>query len=419
MKRFIITILCVSVFFVGLGVLIEKVGAKFKSDEKALELVRKARIAIGGENAITGVQSMLIVGKTTKTFSVDGFARSEEGESEIALQLPDKLMRMMKLGKHDGNTVGEVQMTKQLDVVVVSGSKDKINVTVDANGTGGERQIIIKKDDGTVEELTGAEADKVVAMDGGDTGDNFRRIIIKKPDGTVEEINGTEAGKKIAIAKESGTAEFPTTDGKAIIVRRADAGENINWVGDGKSVVFDRETNGGLHGGMRQNEMLRLTLSLLMTAPQGMDVNYTFGGESDLDGTACNIVIAEFGGTSFKIFLSKSSNLPVMMNYTGHQMPQVMKFRTEARNSGEAPKDTMVFTRRMEGPDTAMADYSVKFSDYRSVGGVQLPYKWTQTVGGNADETFGVTSYEINPANIAEKFQNQRVMVRATKADKQ
>jgi hypothetical protein len=106
-----------------------------------------------------------------------------------------------------------------------------------------------------------------------------------------------------------------------------------------------------------------------------------------------------------------------MMNYTGHRMPNVVKFKAEAPKTGDAAKDTMVFTRSMAG--TGTAEFSVKFADYRTVGGLQLPYKWTQTVGGNLDETFDVTSYEINPANISEKFQNQKVMVRTIKPDKQ
>ena len=61
------------------------------------------------------------------------------------------------------------------------------------------------------------------------------------------------------------------------------------------------------------------------------------------------------------------------------------------------------------------AEFSIKFSDYRAVNGVQLPFKWTQTVGGTTDETFDVTSYDINPANIADKFTNQRVLVRSAK----
>ena len=38
---------------------------------------------------------------------------------------------------------------------------------------------------------------------------------------------------------------------------------------------------------------------------------------------------------------------------------------------------------------------------------------------GEVGETFDVTNYEINPANIAEKFQNHKVMVRTKKPDGQ
>jgi hypothetical protein len=49
---------------------------------------------------------------------------------------------------------------------------------------------------------------------------------------------------------------------------------------------------------------------------------------------------------------------------------------------------------------------------------MQLPYKWTQTVGGQPDQNVDVMSYEINPANIAEKFQNMssKTMLRTNKA---
>ena len=72
MKRFIVSALCVSVFFLGLGTLIEKVGARFKSDEKALELIRAAKTAIGGDNSLAGIQSLRIKGTTSHTFKHDG-----------------------------------------------------------------------------------------------------------------------------------------------------------------------------------------------------------------------------------------------------------------------------------------------------------------------------------------------------------
>src|SRR5438552_336874 len=102
MKRFIISVLFVSVFCIGLGALVDKTSAKFKSDEKALALIRQARQAIGGDSAIVNVKSMTIVGQTTRIFKRDGAERTEQGETEINLQLPDRMMKMTKSHVGDG-----------------------------------------------------------------------------------------------------------------------------------------------------------------------------------------------------------------------------------------------------------------------------------------------------------------------------
>src|SRR6187455_275634 len=115
MKRFIVSVLCVSVFFIGLGALIEKTSAAFKSDDKALELIGKARRAIGGDAAIGGVKSMTILGKATRTFDVEGVARSENGEVEINFALPNQMSRQIKFGSGDGNAL----VDKKVDVVVM------------------------------------------------------------------------------------------------------------------------------------------------------------------------------------------------------------------------------------------------------------------------------------------------------------
>ena len=77
MKKFIISILCVAVFFIGLGGLIQETGARFKSDERSLSLIRQAQIAIGGETAVRNVRSLSIVGQVTKSFDFDGTSRTE------------------------------------------------------------------------------------------------------------------------------------------------------------------------------------------------------------------------------------------------------------------------------------------------------------------------------------------------------
>lgn len=407
MKKFVLSVLSVAVFFVGLGAIVEKAGAKFKSDEKALDIVRKARVAIGGDAAIAEVRSMTIVGRTTHTFKVDGAERSEQGESEIAMQFPDKFSRTMKIGKDDGSGLVEKSINRQVDVVVVGDAKDKIKVLVNGEGhgegagTGVAHKIIIKKDDGTVKEMTGEEAEKWIAAEHPD-GAVHTITLRKKADGTVEKVDSAEVDKVILRKADGGNVTWSSKDGKTI------------EPGD-KDVMFERSARGGsVHaGGMKQNELLRLTLALLLTAPEGIDVNYTFVGESDVDGTAVNIINAEFGGAAYKLYIGKSSNLPLAMSCAAMEMPHVVTFTKAVPAPADGTKDTFVFNRKIDAGEKA--EQFVRFSDYRSTGGVQLPYLWTTTIGGGPSEVFDVTAYEINPANIAEKFANQKVFVRTAK----
>lgn len=389
MKKFVMTVLSVSVFFLGLGALVDKSTAHFKSDEKAVELIRKARQAIGGDSSIANVQSMLVVGNTTKTIKGDGVERIVQGETEIAMELPDKLMKMTKLGAGDG--AGSPDVRKEINVIVTDDGKGAANWTEKGNNGSPVKRIIIKKNDGTVQELNGADAEKVTVTDSGTPANGSRKIIMKKADGTTELIDGA-APDKMVVRTDGG-------NNPEIVVRSVDAD--------------------GHHEKMRHNEMLRLSLGLLLSAPEGLDVSYTYGGESSIDGTLCNLVVAEAGGLSYKLFLDASSNLPVMMTYKGMEMPTIVRFKSDAPASGDGEKDNLVFVRKMDGPPPGTVEYAVKFSDYRSTGGVLLPYKWVQTVGGRVDETFDVTSYDINSPNIADKFKNEKVMVRTKKADSQ
>lgn len=376
MKRFAVSVLSISVFFVGLGSLAEHVGARFKSDDKALDIVRKARTALGGDAALAEVRSMIIIGRSVHTMKIGDAERSEPGETEIALQFPDKMSQKIKIGKDDGT--GAKMMSEHHDVMLSKhGDGQKVRVSV-----------------------------------GGDT--------------------ATTSDRKAIVLKEekSGDGTFTTEDGKKVLVRTVETGEAesgaVAWkmkeggkvAGDEKHMVFARSGHPGAHGPMKHNELLRLSLALLLTAPEGIEVNYTFAGETDIDGTAVNIVNAEFGGASYKLFIGKSNNLPVAMSYRGMSMPRVVKFTKEGPPAGEAARENVVFTRK-PGPEIEPAEHLVKFSEYRSTGNIQLPYKWTTSVGGVTKETFDVTSYDLNPANIAEKFADQKVFVRTKKADGQ
>jgi hypothetical protein len=359
-----------------LGTLVDKAGARFKSDEKALELIRLARLAIGGDQAIAGIRSLTINGKTSVTFKTKDGDRTEQGATEIALQLPNNFMKMTRIG--NPGIGSETAIREQHDV------------------------LVLRRTDGSGE---------FNSADG-------KKVIVKK----------MESGEEVArTAGEGKEGEFTTSDGKTIVIRRADGSEHDVLlrtgpggepmkIAKGDHVELEKKIRAA-HEGMRQNELARMTLALLLSAPEGLDVSYTFAGETDVDGSACNVVSAEFAGTSVKLYLSKASSLPVMISYIGHQVPRIFNIKVKAPEGAEPPKENMVFRRVDGGAKEETAEYQVRFSDYRSVNGVQLPYRWTTSVAGQTTEVFDVTAYDVNPANIGEKFQAPKVFVRKPKTD--
>jgi hypothetical protein len=350
MKKFFLMTILAAVFFTCLGGMLQETTAKFKSDEKALALLAKARQAIGGDTNLAGVNSLTITGKSTRTLKFDGVERVEQGDMELAMQFPDKMMKMIKMGHEGAN--GEKTINKQVDVVMVaSGEPGNFEWKTEGGekaGLKGEHTFVIKTDD-----------DKA------------------------------EAGQ--------------VTSGQKVILKKIDDASGGVPAGADKNVVFNKVVKGEGHGEFahQSSGLLRTALSLLLTAPQGMDVAYLYGGEGNVDGAACNIIDAQFGGSSIKLYLGKDSNLPVMMSFQ-EAKPMTFFFKMDKGEAQAAEKSVKTFERHA-GP-TELSEFQVRFSDYRSVNGVSLPYKWVQTVGGQPDETIEVGSYEINPANINDKF---------------
>lgn len=356
MKRFIVSILCVTVFFIGLGGLVEKAAAGFKSDERALAILKQARAAIGGDASIANARAMTITAKATQNFTLDGVTRSEQGDLEINMQLPNGFSKTMKFG--DGMK-GDGAVRKEVNVFVRTIDGEALTLDKTANGDGKRNVVIMRKGEGDPLVVKTDEADA----------DGRRKFIIKKGDGTARDLT----------------------------------------TADGKRIVVDEELK-ILPGKMRHNELFRTAFALLLTAPEGAEASYRYAGEADVDGNSCNIIVAETGGESFKLYLDKSTSLPRMMSFQAVK-PLVFKFnKDDAQTGGE--KENHIFVRRAAGEAPETAEFQVKFADYRSVGGLQLPFRWTQTVGGQTDQTIDIVNYEINPAGIAEKFKNDSHKVR-------
>lgn len=377
MKRFVTSIIFASVFFLGLGSIIEEAGAKFRSDDKALALVNAARQAIGGEDSLRGVRSMTIVGSTTNFFEKEGIPTTELGTAEINFELPGKFSKTIKIGDNT-SIAGSGDVHKKVDVMVFEKSGDGAEAIELPEGN--KDVFIVRKGDGNVEWKSEENVD--VTKEGG-------KLIFRKDDGTVTELPA-DAKHKIVLEKSEGgdASVWKTDDGKTVVL-------------ESKGPHLMHRSSGG--------EMLRTTMALLMSAPEGTDVGYKFIGEGDVDGYPANIIEVTSHAASFKLYLDASTNLPRMISYSGHNAIFIRKTANEEIVSSEV----IEMKRKMAEP----VEHQIRFSDFRSVDGLVLPHRWSESVSGKQSRIFDVTSYEINPANIAEKFGDKKVFVRKAKPD--
>lgn len=231
---------------------------------------------------------------------------------------------------------------------------------------------------------------------------------------------------------------------KDVIIHRAEGGDKIH-VFKGEHPELDEKirTRAASH---HQQELSRLWLGLLLKTG---NPDLTYAGEGNVDGTACDIIEARGAeGFSTKLYLDKSSHLPVMLSYMGANPRHfiMMKKHGEAPANGqtfereifihpskdgkviERNGDTKVFVREKGGeprvikrdpnakdfPRVAMeeVEIQIRFADFRSVGGFMLPHKLTQIVNGQINEETTVDSYEINIPNFAERFKDDVLFIK-------
>ncbi|MBX3289473.1 MAG: hypothetical protein KF855_09015 [Acidobacteria bacterium] len=383
MKKFLLTAFGAALLFIGLGVVVDSIGAKFKSDEKALALIKQARIAIGGDAALAEIKGLSIKGSSTHTFDIDGVARTENGESEIVMQLSGMLSRRVSIGD------------KQLEAVAGTELPTATRRAVVADG----KQIIeFAQKDAESAEGTETRQTRVLVRRSNENGETTATPI-KVVDGKFVD----EAGNVIKIAPADGS---PVQTRNVIVVKKdgSDATYTVSEDGtmnvDGKTVkvspvaVAARPNKG--------NELARLALMLLLTPPNGMDAAYTFAGEGNIGGIDVNTIDAELGGSSFRLHLDRYTNLPVAINYSEAAVMTIIARKVDGREidiENVDVKGKAVFTGV---PDTAKGtDRQVRLSDFRSVNGVLLPHEWTTYSNDAVVDAFTVSSYEVNPPETA------------------
>ena len=357
MKNVLVLVLTLTMVFGELSINYFQASAKRLIDERAQTLLQQARAAIGGEDAINAVNNLVSSGKITRKLKTpDNQERTLEGSLEMALET-------------SGKTHKKVKLTFQGDpnaALSSSGETKKIFVE-------NEKTILVRRS---------ADASTV-------PGEEFHVT------------NGDEHGQKITVKTRERGAEN------------------------------------------EQNEFAQLMLGLLLKSSPSLNLVYNYAGEENVDGTLAEIIEAT-GGNNFKtrLYLDKQTHLPLMISYhgfnphpvfmihTGGGVPfdgqrsqNVIIFKTpDSEKSVENSGETKIFARRInsdENPDDAVAgvtspqkiteegEIQIRFSDFRLVGNLMLPHKLTSYFNDQLDETTTIDSYEINAANLLERFRDE------------
>lgn len=102
-KKLTILFLQISLVWMGISVLTDSVNATKQDAARALELLRQARAAIGGEEAVNNVQNISYKGKSKRVIKIKNQPDREiMGDVEMAVLFPDQIFRMEKIGVDEG-----------------------------------------------------------------------------------------------------------------------------------------------------------------------------------------------------------------------------------------------------------------------------------------------------------------------------
>lgn len=133
------------------------------------------------------------------------------------------------------------------------------------------------------------------------------------------------------------------------------------------------------------------------------------------DGKADVLELRDERGQAVRLFLDQQTHLPLMLAYQDVRPRMMFGGPGGGRgpggrgsSAGGPPPDREAMRRRLEaeGPPPPSA-ISMYLADYRSVDGVMLPHRITQSVDGQPSDEWTIEKVKVNPSLKAELFEKK------------
>jgi hypothetical protein len=321
---------------------------------RALELLKEARAAMGGEEALKTLESLSISGTSRRAFQdKNGQAQERSGKFQVYLVVSDKLAgkAMMKLDappadlEHDRNIV-----FRRIPAPGSAGAKDQ---SQESGAVSSQPRKRVVRLDGTATPMMAARPM------GGAPVHFLLTSILRAP------------------------APFP--------IEYSYAGEGRTEAGEACDIV-EAKYPGGLVVRLSLDKQTRLPLSMTYRAlmpPIGAGNVIMFRSRTGKEGEAGGVVMPA--------------------PEAGHlEMPDVLVERRVVEEEGAAGEGNPLRDKfQIPLPPPQEVEAQVSFSDYRAAGGILLPYRITQTFGDKTTETWEVEKYEINSPSRMQQLKKQ------------
>jgi hypothetical protein len=147
---------------------------------------------------------------------------------------------------------------------------------------------------------------------------------------------------------------------------------------------------------MRRAELARYMLAWLLTT----DAAVTHAGIAEApDGSADVLEVKPAEGPVMRLFVDRQTRRPLMLTWTGPQ-PRVMI----RRGGGPSPNADRMREEAAGQGAPEQATFELRFDDYRSVDGIQLPHTIARAVNGSVNEEWAIKSYKVNASFKSNAF---------------
>jgi hypothetical protein len=194
--------------------------------------------------------------------------------------------------------------------------------------------------------------------------------------------------------------------------------------GGGGGMVFRMGGPGGQQATPEQMEaalrrsltidMARYLLALTLSAQDSFAVEFKYAGESEVEDAKADVLdVSGPNKFAIRVFFDKESHLPLLLSYRGPK-PRIMTMTRPAGSASAKPEDIKkareeaekrLATEAPSQPEEA--DFYIRLSDHKKVGGLLLPHKFTFLTDTEVSEEFEISKLQMNPQFKSDRFEKR------------